>query len=537
MRAIGTRSLTSVVLLAGATLVMWGRGLLREDYWAQLSPLVPFLAGGFAVLGGALVFGFWRLGEPSEYYLRFGERLPFGAETALGPARGRTLLVGHAAQVRVLDFPPVVQRGLHVAIFLGIGLITLDNRAVAMLRQAPDQLEGPRFEYCAKAEPPKLAATRSQGCKLVERAYKLGYAKSLGSCAPQAAEQQRQRQVCRRRQLDEPYLHYAWRLLAGAGARLAEAGSEADIVDRLDRQLGHLGAMAQATLDSSAMQPRSSHHLFTNLRDPRASLGARLDATIDRGCGARLARLPHFPRIDDPSLLLEHVLAQLLFNPIYQPIVAQCEEVVVHWSAPADACARLAEDPARFLEAHGAWGPVTGVLGWRQRKAELASIQLGVKQSRELAPVDRIVSFQCLMFGQDGKTGETTAPIERPLTLAGEPLRAREARMTPLGAGGDGQIRLYKQLAALFVEGFGYGRLTSNQAVGARPEEATTAASFRDSTFLLTKLDLMRDADLFLGNEWLARRADLLDTYPFHLHLENFVEIFRRQYRQRRGRL
>jgi hypothetical protein len=534
VRAIGTRSVTSVALLAGAAVVMSRMGLMRGDYWSQLSPWVAFLAGGFAVLGGTLVFGFWRLGEPSEYYLRFGERLPFGAETALGPSRGRTLLVGHAAQVRVMDFPPIVQRCLHVAIFLGVGLITVDNRAVAMLRDAPDRLEGPRFEYCAAPEPPKVEPAKSQGCKLVERAYQLGYAKSLGSCAPRAAEQERQTRVCRRRQLDEPYLHYAWRLLDVGVDRLARGGPEPNIVDRLDRQLDHLGAMFHATLDSSAMQPRSSHHLFTNLPEPRASFSDRATATTERGCGARLAHLPHFPRIEDPSLLLEHVVDQLLFNPIYKPIVGQCEELVIHWGAPPDACARMVEDPPRFLRQHEALDSVLGVLAWRGRKAELAQLQLGTKRSTELAPVERVVSLQCLIFGE-GK--ETTAPIERGLTIQGEALRAREARMRPLTGAGESQIRLYKQLAALMVAGFGYGRLTSNQAVGARPEEETMAASFRNSTFLLTKLDLLRDADLFLGNDWLAKRTDLLAVYPFHLHLENFVQVFRRQYRLHRGRL
>jgi hypothetical protein len=85
--------------------------------------------------------------------------------------------------------------------------------------------------------------------------------------------------------------------------------------------------------------------------------------------------------------------------------------------------------------------------------------------------------------------------------------------------------------------GFGYGRLTSNQAVGAAPEEAALADTFRQPAFWLTRLDLLRDADLFLGNDWLARRPDLLEVYPYHLHLQNFIEIFRRQYRQREGRL
>ena len=47
----------------------------------------------------------------------------------------------------------------------------------------------------------------------------------------------------------------------------------------------------------------------------------------------------------------------------------------------------------------------------------------------------------------------------------------------------------------------------------------------------------VRSADLFLGNDWLARRPDLLEVYPYHLHLQNFIEIFRRQYRQHEGRL
>jgi hypothetical protein len=109
--------------------------------------------------------------------------------------------------------------------------------------------------------------------------------------------------------------------------------------------------------------------------------------------------------------------------------------------------------------------------------------------------------------------------------------------MRPLGVDGGSHIKLYKRLAALLTEGFGYGRLTSNESVGARPEDATMVAAFRDPALLLTKLDLLRDADLFLGNEWLTDRPDLLEVYPYHLHLKNFVEVFRRQYKLHRGRL
>ena len=109
--------------------------------------------------------------------------------------------------------------------------------------------------------------------------------------------------------------------------------------------------------------------------------------------------------------------------------------------------------------------------------------------------------------------------------------------MKPLVGDGGSQIRLYKQLAALMAPGFGYGRLTSNQAIAATPEEAALAETFRQPAFWLTRLDLLRDADLFLGNDWLAKRPDLLEVYPYHLHLQNFIEVFRRQYKLHEGRL
>jgi hypothetical protein len=395
------------------------------------------------------------------------------------------------------------------------------------------------MDYCKPPEPPKRETQRSQGCKLVERAYKLGYTKSLGSCAPAEAKRE-DRQVCTRRQLDEPYFHYAWRRLADRIDELRTTDDGPGSLDRFEQQLDHLAAIARATLDTVAMRARSSHHLFTNLPDPRPRLRDRVDGLVDRSCGARLAHLPHFPRMEDgptgASKLFEHVLAQLMFNPSYKPIVAQCEEVIVHWSAPPDTCARLAARPLAALAELGALDSVRGVLDWRATSAEIQRLdqQLGAARARPLPPAQRIASFQCLMFDP---AAELAAPVERTLTLDGERLSIREVRMKPLVGDGGSQLRLYKQLAALLAPGFGYGRLTSNQAVGATPEEAALAETFRQPAFALTKLDLLRDADLFLGNDWLAKRPDLLEVYPYHLHLQNFIEVFRRQYRLHEGRL
>jgi hypothetical protein len=535
MTGLGARSVTGLALLASVAVVGGWLGLIRGDYWAQLDLWVPFLVGGFSVLCGTLVFGFWRLAERSEYYFRIGDRLAWAAEIGLVGGRGRTLLVGHAPQVEVVELPPIAQRAIYIAIFLVVGVITVNNRAIAVLRDRPSALAA-AAEFCPEASPSDGEPDRMQGCQLVIRAYKLGYATSLGSCAPRPASVVQQA-VCTKRQRDEPYLHYAWRLLDARLTALisrAPASGSPGMIGRFEYQLDHAKALFDSTLDSVAMQPRSSHHLFTNLPDPRPLLGDRVDTALERGCGARLARLAHFPRMADtavgPSLLLEHVIDQLVFNPAYQPVIAQCGETIIHWAAPPDTCARLVGEPRAVLAEHGALVPITELLAWRRRKAELAALHL--RELGEPEPADRIASLQCLMFGDADEP-----VVERSVAVDGQQLRVRWARMRPLGTDGGSQIKLYKRLAALLADGFGYGRLTSNESISARPEDATMLAAFGDPALFLTKLELLRDADLFLGNEWLTDRPDLLEVYPYHLHLKNFVEVFRRQYKLHRGRL
>ena len=63
------------------------------------------------------------------------------------------------------------------------------------------------------------------------------------------------------------------------------------------------------------------------------------------------------------------------------------------------------------------------------------------------------------------------------------------------------------------------------------------AAAFSGRAGYLAKLDFLASTDIFLGHDWVRTRADLLDVYPYHLHMKNFIEVFRRQYRLERGRL
>ena len=60
---------------------------------------------------------------------------------------------------------------------------------------------------------------------------------------------------------------------------------------------------------------------------------------------------------------------------------------------------------------------------------------------------------------------------------------------------------------------------------------------FAGRDYALARLDYLADMDIFLGHAWLLEREDLRELYPYHRHLKNYVELFRRQYRAERGRL
>jgi len=98
---------------------------------------------------------------------------------------------------RARDLPGGLQRALVLAGLIALGLGALGNHAAARIVELPEAFSVPSpSEYCVhdfevprlqdEARSPQPAAGRA-GCALVRRAVELGYAKSLGSCAPQPA--------------------------------------------------------------------------------------------------------------------------------------------------------------------------------------------------------------------------------------------------------------------------------------------------------------------------------------------------------------
>jgi hypothetical protein len=67
--------------------------------------------------------------------------------------------------------------------------------------------------------------------------------------------------------------------------------------------------------------------------------------------------------------------------------------------------------------------------------------------------------------------------------------------------------------------------------------ETSVEPAFQGKDFLLTRVYGLANLDIYVGPGWIASRPDLLEVYPYELHLRNYVRVFRRQYRTERGRL
>jgi hypothetical protein len=526
VKTIGAIALSAIALTVGAR-----RHALDPAYLRHLSPAACFLVGLVACLAVALIGVGWR----------FGARSKLG----IGLVRGRPALIEDAAARRTHDLPGVVQRLLLTAGFAGVVLAALGNHAAARIVQLPDELGAPApSEYCMPepVEPaaPEPAAAPAQpveqpGCALVMRAFKLGYAKSLGSCAPKQAApvaveaKKPRREVCTRRQLDEPYLHYGFRRVAGA----AEAASSVDPIAAADHRVSdvrtHLDFLDGLLADirhAITGTPHASHHLWVNLPDPHPrSVGERF--TGSERCSQRFADLPLWPawQPGDEARLVEHVLGQLLFATRFGS-TASCSDYVIHWDAAPDTCRQLAADPIATLDRDGALAPIRAVLDRRRRQLEIGELATALGRQPPVAPpgAAAIVSVACFLV--DPAT--PAAPTGGTIAIDGDAISLREIHVAGVRTGGDGPIDVYAGLARLL------GGPGGDLAAAIRAPEPVELSG---DDFLLARLDPLIDADPFRGARDPLGHPEIVEVYPFEHHLHGFIDGFRRRYLAQRGRL
>lgn len=580
---IGIKSLLAGALAVAALALGAWRGVFDAEHFVHLSAGSAFAIGLFASTCAALVGYGWRPGSKSRTAIAFGRGR---SATDAGPP-ARTSFAGLAIvddAVGPRELPALAQRAALVLVFATIALGTLGNEATARIASVPGDLAKPsRAEYCHPEAPPEpdeepepeaLPPPVDQaGCALVKRAYALGYAKSLGSCAPKTITiapvkktAAKPVEVCTRRQLDEPFLHYAAR-------KLVETTSDAAPVDALAARIHDVRTRLDYTRDLLADikhavtgTPHASHHLWIDLPDPHPSTFAQR-FTGHPPCATHYADLPLWPAWDastPPSTVFEHVLGQLLFATRFGT-TASCTDFTIHWSSATDACTRLVADPTGFLADSDAMASIHAVLDRRARQLAMRDLAAALGAPATLPeppPARAVTSLSCLMF--DGPRPAATKTI----VVEGETLVVRELHAAPIFPTGSGPIAVY-QAVALVLSGSRYAGAASGTVVDGPlavddtsegPGDAPTpsnapnpsnapppsnvpapssASRFQvaDPDFPLLALEPLVEADPFLGNAALLDRADLVAVFPFEQHLRAFVDAFRRVYLPQRGRL
>ena len=525
LKSVAAAALAGLLLAVGAARHALDPGTLRH-----LAGGACFLVGLVASLAVALLGVGWRFDVPSR--------------SAVAVVRGRPRLVERLADgTRSRELPAMVQRALLFAGFAAIAVAGLGNHAAARIARLPAELAAPApSEYCMP-EPPAAAAVPAApqpvdppGCALVRRAYQLGYARTLGACAPRqaapaAAPAPVKRDVCTRRQLDEPALHYGFRRVADAARagwsvdpaaaashRATEARAHLDFLDSLLADIRH----------AITGSPHAAHHLWVNLPDPHPRSLADRFIGHDR-CSQQFADLPLWPawRPGDEARLVEHVLGQLLFATRFGT-TASCSDYVIHWDAAPDTCRRLAAGPIAVLARDGALTAIRAVLDRRRRQLDVGALAQVLGRPAPVAPpgAAAIASLACLIV--DPAAGPTAGATGTTVTLDGDVLSLRELHVAAVRTAGDGPIDVYAALALLLA------------GPGGDPAAAVRTAApveLAGDDFLLARLDPLIDADPFQGARAPLGRPELIDVYPFEHHLHGFIDGFRRRYLAQRGRL
>jgi hypothetical protein len=530
---IGAKTLGILTLLATVVAASFAFGSFTPERLATRGFGMLLFVGCFGVVVGTVVFRFWHLGEKSRHYFRWStESFAWDvSETHFVGGARRRIVLGENRDGEAFDLSRRASHALCVGLASVIALAAIGSRALEQLGGAYTGITtAPSSLYCPEEEPekPKLRDPNEPGCELLRRAYALGYAKSLGPCAPRKEGQpETARPVCTRRQRDEPLLHYSWRLLVGFLGKLRQSAGLAYVKqsgDDFRRRAAHLTSLGTAEGETLASSPHASHHIWTSLRDPGD--GAFEETT----CTGRYLRLPHRPTPPpgplQASKVFEHVVAQLLFEGTYDSPAGHCREYHVHWGAPLDACRSLASNPESFLTAASAAGDVLQTLERYRAAGDLVALG-GPKPPPDPST---FVSFHCYFEGDT--RGRTTAPF----TFAGWKFTAEELTVPRSPPGATLYVDRYDAVGRLLVDGFHYGRLLSEAGL----EEGSAAgleSSFVAPDFLLTRLYELQSIDIYLDPGWLYNRPDLLDVYPYERHLKNYVQVFRRQYRRQVGRL
>ncbi|WP_455200552.1 hypothetical protein [Kaarinaea lacus] len=582
---LGTNSLALFLVLCISIVFAYESDYLNWSYLRGLNTELSFFIGLFSIIFGIGIYHFWKLGERSVYYLHLVQdvEMPKDAITIFN-YKGLAFGIGNRVDVNAIEFSPIMQKMFCVIIFFNIALVTLDNSGFEKIKTLPSQFATSEADFCPDNDEDIYGESVPEGCELIIRAHKLGYAKDLGICEPKKIDPEKM-QVCQKRRLDEPYLHYMSRLFVSSVEKQKEFFKNNEIKkvqDKFELQVNNFETLRDYQAYAISAAPRASHHIWTDLPYPQHFIIQKYREYLDPNyCIEQFQKQTNTITLakDDErnnSKLMEHVYGHLLFNPKSPLTVGFCKEYQIHWNSDPDVCERLVQAPESVLEDEGVLPEVKLVL----RRHNIANAILSLDDSiRELENVNEntgmakdnvepvldekesqkkkpkvdvkskiakskqqirkkneLVSFQCFMQAStSGRLNKTSK-----FNFKNTDFTVTTRYFPVIENYGESQIAMYNEFSKVLEDRFHYSQLSSRSDVkieGVSSDVQDNQKYLEEPTYLFSRLDILKNVDIFLGNSWVLERDDLLDIYPYHVHLQNYVNTFRAKYQERHGRL
>ncbi len=156
------------------------------------------------------------------------------------------------------------------------------------------------------------------------------------------------------------------------------------------------------------------------------------------------------------------------------------------------------------------------------------------KNKQQIRNKSELVSFQCFMQAKKAGARRTTVKLDDTKFLV------RTRYFPKIETEGGAQISMYNELSRLLESRFRYSKYASRSEINVDVELGygySDQTLLDEPSYLFTKLERLKNVDIFLGNEWIFERDDLLEVYPYHVHLKNYIKSFRDEYSKSHGRL
>jgi len=582
---LGTNSIFLILVFTICVAISINSNVFNWNYLKGVNDDLSFFIGLFSIIFGVGFYKFWRLGKKSVYTIHFvkSKFMPKEANVIFA-YKDISFGISNQTKINTAELPSIIRELFCVGIFLNLTLIVLDNGEFEKLKTFPNEIFDSESNFCPdKVEsieniPPK------EGCELIVRAYKLGYAKNLGLCEPKKIEPNDMK-ICQKRRDDEPYLHYMSRLLLSSIEKQVdffENNKVKNISDKFELQLQKIEVLKDYQAYAMSAAPRASHHIWTNLPYPENNfIQIYRELFKPSYCIEQFQNQANTVRLENDdaranSKLMEHVYGQLLFNPKSKLTVGFCKEYKIHWDSDANICERLVNNPRAVLQEENVLSEVELVLKRHDNANAILSLDEKIheienfgskslidnnivsqlpdektsrkkptskiikskiaKEKQEIRKKNEIVSFQCFM--QENKADNRN--IESNVNLIGTNFLVRTKYFPTIENKAESQISMYKEFSKILENRFHYSQLTSRSDINIEGEIGDIPSDIRpleDPSYLLSRLEILKNVDIFLGDIWVLERDDLLGIYPYHVHLKNYVKSFRVEYQKSRGRL